>query len=105
MENFVAPLVKGPVNCPSNKATIAATSKRTPFHPFISMMYAPTIQSFTLLTPPHQPIHAFDLISFSDSVGFQVPKRWQWVKALPRNVMGKVHKKELLKMLQAGQLA
>ncbi|GLI61914.1 hypothetical protein VaNZ11_004438 [Volvox africanus] len=35
---------------------------------------------------------------------YQVPKRWQWVSALPRNAMGKVNKKELLKMLQAGQL-
>ncbi|GIL75510.1 hypothetical protein Vretifemale_5226 [Volvox reticuliferus] len=36
---------------------------------------------------------------------YQVPKRWQWVSALPRNAMGKVNKKELLKMLQTGQLA
>ncbi|GLC43965.1 hypothetical protein PLESTB_000214700 [Pleodorina starrii] len=36
---------------------------------------------------------------------YQVPKRWQWVSALPRNAMGKVNKKELLRMLQAGELA
>ncbi|KXZ45017.1 hypothetical protein GPECTOR_59g624 [Gonium pectorale] len=36
---------------------------------------------------------------------YQVPKRWQWVASLPRNAMGKVNKKELLRALQAGQLA
>lgn len=35
---------------------------------------------------------------------YQVPKRWQWVGALPRNAMGKVNKKELLRLLQAGEL-
>ncbi|PNH05474.1 Malonate--CoA ligase [Tetrabaena socialis] len=35
---------------------------------------------------------------------YQVPKRWQWISALPRNAMGKVNKKELLRLLQAGQL-
>ncbi|EFJ50094.1 hypothetical protein VOLCADRAFT_104041 [Volvox carteri f. nagariensis] len=36
---------------------------------------------------------------------YQVPKRWHWVTALPRNAMGKVNKKELLRMLQEGRLA
>ncbi|GFR49197.1 hypothetical protein Agub_g11222, partial [Astrephomene gubernaculifera] len=35
---------------------------------------------------------------------YQVPKRWQWVSALPRNAMGKVNKKELARLLLAGQL-
>lgn len=34
----------------------------------------------------------------------QVPKRWQWVSSLPRNAMGKVNKKELLRLMQEGKL-
>ncbi|KAG2497238.1 hypothetical protein HYH03_004826 [Edaphochlamys debaryana] len=36
---------------------------------------------------------------------YQVPRRWHWVSALPRNAMGKVNKKELLRLYTAGQLA
>jgi malonyl-CoA/methylmalonyl-CoA synthetase len=29
----------------------------------------------------------------------QVPKRWHWLPAMPRNAMGKVNKRELLKLV------
>ncbi|KAG2443494.1 hypothetical protein HXX76_001847 [Chlamydomonas incerta] len=35
---------------------------------------------------------------------YQVPKRWHWIASLPRNAMGKVNKKELLKLYSAGQI-
>ncbi len=33
----------------------------------------------------------------------QAPKRWRFVKQLPRNAMGKLNKKELLKELLAAE--
>ncbi|KAG1670361.1 hypothetical protein FOA52_000121 [Chlamydomonas sp. UWO 241] len=37
--------------------------------------------------------------------GYQCPKRWRFVDALPRNAMGKLNKKELLKDYLAGEAA
>ena len=52
-----------------------------------------------LLRPSHPDLGQKELTAFCRDrlAAYQAPKRWRFVDQLPRNAMGKLNKKELLK--------
>ncbi|GAX83846.1 hypothetical protein CEUSTIGMA_g11270.t1 [Chlamydomonas eustigma] len=69
-------------------------------------VYGEVVTALVALKPGSKSVTQKDLTGFCRErlAPYQAPKRWKFVESLPRNAMGKLNKKELLKtILETGQ--
>ena len=61
--------------------------------------------TYSLNRPSHADLGQKELTNFCRErlAAYQAPKRWRFMEQLPRNAMGKLNKKELIKEILAAE--